>query len=63
MNGSFSTVRLIGLVTMHNGSLSNGNGLNYQFIHGWEFDPSQNKLYFEALRHTSDEAGEEISEA
>jgi len=42
--------------------LGSGN-LNCRFLHGWEFDPSQNKIYFEALCHSSDETGEKISEA
>lgn len=30
---------------------------NYTFIHGWEIDPDQSSVYFDALCHTSDRAG------
>lgn len=38
-------------------------GNSYRFLHGYEFDPSQNQLYFDALSYTTDELGNILSEA
>jgi len=33
------------------------DGVNYTFIHGWELDPNQNDIFFDAICHTNDQAG------
>lgn len=38
-------------------------GVNYRFLHGYEFDPSQNEIYFDVLCYTTDSTGQIISEA
>jgi UDP-2,3-diacylglucosamine pyrophosphatase LpxH len=43
-------------------TIMEGN-IRHTFKHGYEFDPSQNKIYFNALCYTTDEQGDVISEA
>lgn len=40
-----------------------GGDVAYRFLHGYEFDPTQNPLYFDALCYTTDELDDILSEA